>query len=246
MYKAIWACCALALLTTPAMAQPAPLASESARFQAQDLFGLEVASDPQISPDGSRIAYVRQTADIMTDRMRPTIWLIDARTGQQTPLVATAGAHSQPRWSPDGTRIAYISTAEGGGAQLFVRWVASGQSVRVTNLPNTPTGISWLPDGARSPIRFWSPASAEAGLAPDQARRRPMGPAAGGHRHRHLPRRRPGLSEAWLSPGLRRPRRRRRRAPTDPGRLQPWRRPVLVPRFRHPLSQRQSRRGLAA
>ncbi len=149
MHKAIWACCALALLTTPAMAQPAPLASESTRFQAQDLFGLEVASDPQISPDGSRIAYVRQTADIMTDRMRPTIWLIDARTGQQTPLVATAGSHSQPRWSPDGTRVAYVSTAEGGGAQLFVRWIASGQSVRVTSLPNTPTGISWSPDGTK-------------------------------------------------------------------------------------------------
>jgi len=149
MSKAIWACCALALLAAPVAAQSAPPPSDSARFQAQDLFGLEVASDPQISPDGSRIAYVRQTADIMTDRMRPTIWLIDVRTGQQTPLAAAAGSHSQPRWSPDGTRVAYISTAEGGGAQLFVRWIASGQSVRVTNLPNTPTGISWSPDGTK-------------------------------------------------------------------------------------------------
>jgi dipeptidyl aminopeptidase/acylaminoacyl peptidase len=149
MSKAIWACFALALLSTPVMAQPAPLSSESARFQPQDLFGLEVASDPQISPDGARIAYVRQTGDIMTDRMRPTIWLIDVRTGQQTPLVATTGSHSQPRWSPDGTRVAYISTGEGGGAQLFVRWVGSGQSVRVTSLPSTPTGIRWSPDGTK-------------------------------------------------------------------------------------------------
>lgn len=149
MSKSVWACCALILMATPALAQPVPLASESARFQPQDLFGLEVASDPQISPDGSRIVYVRQTADIMTDRMRPAIWLIDVRTGQQTPLVAGAGSHSQPRWSPDGTRVAYISTAEGGGAQLYVRWIGSGQSVRVTSLPNTPTGISWSPDGTK-------------------------------------------------------------------------------------------------
>jgi dipeptidyl aminopeptidase/acylaminoacyl peptidase len=149
MSKSAWACCALILVAMPAQAQPVPLTQESSRFQPQDLFGLEVASDPQISPDGTRITYVRQTADIMTDRMRPTIWLIDVRTGQQTPLVATAGAHSQPRWSPDGTRVAYISTAEGGGAQLFVRWLSSGQSVRVTSLPNTPTGISWSPDGTK-------------------------------------------------------------------------------------------------
>ena len=149
MSKTVWAGVALMLLATPAMAQPVLLSSESARFQAQDLFGLSVASDPQISPDGTRIAYVRQTADIMTDRMRPTIWLIDVRTGQQTPLAVSTGSHSQPRWSPDGTRIAYTSTAEGGGAQLFVHWVGSGQSARVTSLPSTPSGMSWSPDGTK-------------------------------------------------------------------------------------------------
>ena len=73
---------------------------------------------PQISPDGSWIAYVRRSGDIMTDRFRPTIWLIDTRTGQQMPLVAGPGAHSQPRWSPNGDRLAYVSTAEGGRAAI--------------------------------------------------------------------------------------------------------------------------------
>ena len=152
MHKSAWACCALLLAATPmtaAIAQTPSSAAVSTRFQAQDLFNLEVASDPQISPDGSRIAYVRQTADIMTDRMRPSIWLIDVRTGRHTPLVAGAGSHTQPRWSPDGTRLSYISTGEGGGAQLFVRWMDTGQAVRVTGLPNTPSGVSWSPDGTR-------------------------------------------------------------------------------------------------
>ena len=34
------------------------------------------------------VAYVRRSGDIMTDRMRPTIWLIDTRTGEQMPLAA--------------------------------------------------------------------------------------------------------------------------------------------------------------
>ncbi|HEY0324868.1 MAG TPA: S9 family peptidase [Allosphingosinicella sp.] len=141
---------ALALLTfSPAALaqQPAPPQGQSRTFEASDLFGLEVAIDPQISPDGRRIAYVRRSGDIMTDRMRPTIWLIDTATGEQTPLAAGPGAHLSPRWSPDGARLAYISSAEGGQSQLYVRWMASGESVRITGLPNTPGSIAWSPDG---------------------------------------------------------------------------------------------------
>lgn len=165
--RVAWLMAGMAALAVPnvASAQPSqalapPAAAESASqpptgpapgpsrtFDAHDLFGLEVATDPQISPDGRRIAYVRRSGDIMTDRMRPSIWLIDASTGEQAPLVAGPGAHSSPRWSPDGSRIAYISTAEGGAAQLYVRWLASGEAVRITGLANTPSSIDWSPDG---------------------------------------------------------------------------------------------------
>jgi dipeptidyl aminopeptidase/acylaminoacyl peptidase len=119
------------------------------RFTGGDLFSLSVASDPQISPDGRWIAYVRRSNDIMTDRARSTIWLIDAASGDQRPLVATSGNHMSPRWSPDGKRLAYVSTAEGGAPQLFVRWMDTGQSARITGLPDSPQGINWSPDGRR-------------------------------------------------------------------------------------------------
>lgn len=155
MYKLLLTSCAAALLSTTALAQtpdqaPASMitaTSPSNLFQAQDLFGLEVAADPQISPDGQTIVYVRQTADIMTDRMRSSLWQIDVRTGAHTPLITGPGGHSGAQWSPDGKRLAYISSSEGGSSQLFVRWMDSGQSVRITSLPNTPSGISWSPDG---------------------------------------------------------------------------------------------------
>lgn len=152
----------LLVLATPALAQqpaaPPPAAAlaqpptgpapgPSRLFDAQDLFGLEVASDPQISPDARRVAYVRRSGDIMTDRMRSAIWMIDVASGEQAPLVAGPGAHFSPRWSPDGTRLAYISTAEGGGAQLYVRWIASGGAVRITSLAHSPSSIDWSPDG---------------------------------------------------------------------------------------------------
>jgi dipeptidyl aminopeptidase/acylaminoacyl peptidase len=159
----------LMMLGLGAPAHAAAPEGPSRTFEARDLFSLEVASDPRISPDGSRIAYVRRSGDIMTDRMRPTIWLIDTRSGQQMPLAAGPGAHSQPRWSPDGRRLAYISTAEGGASQLFVRWMDSGEAVRITGLPTAPSSIAWSPDGRQIAYTMFVPGEGlRLGALPDK------------------------------------------------------------------------------
>ena len=156
MIKRGWAW-ALLLLLAPMPAAAEPPQGPERLFTARDLFSLEVAADPQISPDGRWVAYVRRSGDIMTDRFRPSIWLVDTRTGQQMPLVAGTGAHSRPRWSPSGDRLAYISTAEGGSAQLFVRWMATGESVRITGLPDAPSSIAWSPDGRQIAYSMFVP-----------------------------------------------------------------------------------------
>jgi dipeptidyl aminopeptidase/acylaminoacyl peptidase len=143
---------------TAPTATPAPAAPTSAsavgsartaperRFTGADLFDLSIAADPQISPDGRHIAYVRRSNDIMSDRAVSTIWLIDTATGEETPLAGRSGGAFAPRWSPDGKRLAYAST-EGGSAQLWVHWLTGGEAVRLTGLPTSPSSLAWSPDG---------------------------------------------------------------------------------------------------
>lgn len=134
-------------LAAAALAAAAPAEGPMRLFQGRDLFSLEYASDPQIRADGAAIAYVRTGFDVMTDRARSSIWLADVATGAQTPLVMGPGSPSSPRWSPDGKRLAYVSTGNDDRAQIFVRWMSSGQTARLTDLTAAPGDLAWSPDG---------------------------------------------------------------------------------------------------
>jgi len=119
---------------------------QSQRLQSIDVFQLEYTDDVQISPDGSRIVYVRVSHDIMTDRARRNLWIVNADGTNNRPLRSEAKNFMSPRWSPDGTRLAYVSAAEG-SPQLYVRWIDTGQTALLTNLVQAPNAIAWSADG---------------------------------------------------------------------------------------------------
>jgi dipeptidyl aminopeptidase/acylaminoacyl peptidase len=118
-------------------------------FKNVDVFELEIAADPQISPDGSQVAYARRSNDIMTDQTRSNIWVVGTDGRGHRPLLSGTDSYSSPRWSPGGGRLAYISSAEGRGPELYVRWMDTGQTALLSNLPASPGAISWSPDGSQ-------------------------------------------------------------------------------------------------
>ncbi len=132
----------LALLAAQATAQ----VPERERFEPMDVFGLEWATDPQISPDGSQVVYVRNANDIMTDRAGTNLWLISMDGQNHRPITSGPGSNTSPRWSPSGDRLLWVSS-RGGSSQLWLRWVQTNEDHRITNLTESPGNISWSPDG---------------------------------------------------------------------------------------------------
>lgn len=141
-------------------------------FDAEDVFGLEYAADPQISPRGDKIVYVRKSMDIMKDRVRSNLWVIDV-DGNNHRAIASSGANFlSPRWSPDGNRLAYVSSVEG-QVQIYLRWMDTGQVARLTDLTAKPSSISWSPDGSK--IAFTMPVAAQEAMPFGQMPKKPEG-----------------------------------------------------------------------
>lgn len=134
-----------AMATSVTYAQKQPL-------QIMDVFELEHASDPQISPDGTRIVYVRNFADVGKDQRFSNLWVVNADgSGHRALTDGLINAHT-PRWSADGSRLAFISNAhvkddKDAKPQIYVRDMATGDTGMVSRLNETPAGISWSPDG---------------------------------------------------------------------------------------------------
>ena len=111
-----------------------------------DVFDLEYAADPQVSPNGTSVVYVRNFKDIMTDKNRSNLWTIDVSGQNHRPLTTGMENDRSPRWSPDGKKLLYVSSKEE-SSQLYLRWIDNGVEARLSNLPSSPSGLSWSPDG---------------------------------------------------------------------------------------------------
>ena len=133
--------------------------AEKPKLDAYDIFGLEYASQPQISPNGEQIVYVRQQMNKMSDRNIGHLWLMDIDGSRHQPLTTGATSASNPRWSPDGSRILYIGRKDS-GSQLYVLWLDSGRTAQLTQGPYAPSNPSWSPDGSRIAFNQFVPSEA--------------------------------------------------------------------------------------
>jgi len=140
----------------------APALAQKRNITEKDLFSFVWIGDPQVSPDGSRIAYVRVTVNDRKDGYNTSIWTVSTESGETRQL--TSGIRdSTPRWSPDGQYLCFVRVPEKDGRpdqpQLFMLSMAGGEAFQFTSLPRGAGGPQWSPDGKT--ISFFNSATPE-------------------------------------------------------------------------------------
>src|SRR4051812_14214213 len=123
-------------------------------MQPEDVYALENAGDPRLSPDGSRVAFVVTTIDKESSEYRSAIWIAPT-DGSEPPRPFTAGTKrdSSPRWSPDGKWLAFTSNRSVAGgddkktpSHLYVMPANGGEPRKLTETKDGADAVAWSPD----------------------------------------------------------------------------------------------------
>jgi dipeptidyl aminopeptidase/acylaminoacyl peptidase len=145
------------------VASLAPAFAQKRNITEKDLWEFVWIGDPQVSRDGSRVAFVRVTVNEKKEGYNTSIWLVPTAGGEE-PHQLTKGDHdSTPRWSPDGKYLLFLRATEKDGKpeepQLSILPMAGGDSFSFTDLPKGAGSPVWSPDGKS--IAFTSETNAE-------------------------------------------------------------------------------------
>ena len=118
---------------------PAPITPEL-------IYRLTSVSDPSISPDGGRLAYVRSKVDKDVMETRSQVMVMGLPDGQPAPFSGGIAA-SFPRFSPDGESIALLKPDDKERRQIWLAPSAGGEVRQLTHIPGGVTEYAWSPDG---------------------------------------------------------------------------------------------------
>jgi dipeptidyl aminopeptidase/acylaminoacyl peptidase len=107
---------------------------------------LKAAGDPQVSPDGERVAFTITTPSLQDNRGISKIWLVNLTSGQTSQLTSGAGSDRIPRWAPDGKSIVFVSTRDG-SSQIWRLPLSGGEAEKLSSVATGVSDFLLAPDG---------------------------------------------------------------------------------------------------
>ncbi|RMF65272.1 MAG: S9 family peptidase [Calditrichaeota bacterium] len=137
-------CIAVLLFCLPVFAQN----GQKRAFTLDDLYRIKSVSDPQISPDGKRIAFVVTEFTLKEGRSNSEIYVMNADGSGLRRLTNNPASDSHPRWSPDGKWLLFVSSREN-GPQAWRLPMFGGEPEKLTDISTGVSNVTWLPDGRR-------------------------------------------------------------------------------------------------
>jgi dipeptidyl aminopeptidase/acylaminoacyl peptidase len=141
------------VLLLAAVAAPATAEAQSAvkrPLSANDIYRYRSVNDPQISPDGTWVAYSVSAVDSAKDKSDSDLWMTSWDGSQTIRLTSSPDGESTPRWSPDGRYLAFVSgRQEGKGGQIWLLDRRGGEAQRVMTIKGGVDDFVWSPDSKR-------------------------------------------------------------------------------------------------
>ena len=116
----------------------------------EDVVTAVKVSDPQLSPDGKWVAFVRTTTDLGAGKRNADVWLVPA-DGSAAPRALTRHEKTDnaPRFAPDGKSLAFLSTRLG-TPQVWLLDLAGGEPRKLTDLAaGVQEPLVFSPDGTK-------------------------------------------------------------------------------------------------
>jgi dipeptidyl aminopeptidase/acylaminoacyl peptidase len=123
------------------------------------LLSLQSVGSPQLSPDGTRVAYLLTSTDWKQDAFVSQLWMHTVSTGTAQQLTRHEAGVSQVQWSPDGRFVSFVSGRVDGRNQVFALSVEGGEPIRLTDAPGGVSTYAWSRD-ARAVAFTSTPVSA--------------------------------------------------------------------------------------